>query len=77
MYCPTAQDLKVFKVQRTRFCNIFNVSNDTPFTKDWLLSIVKANVDDPIDYEGCNYPATFPMKFLAKQILLMEFHTYT
>ena len=77
MYCPTAQDLKVFKVQKTRFCNIFNVSPDTSFTKDWLLSIVNANVNDVIDYEGTTYPITFPMKFLAKQILLMEYHTYT
>ena len=77
MHSQSSQDLKVFKVQRARFCNLFNLPHDTTFTKEWLMSIVNGEPASFIDYNNKPYPITFTMKFLAKQMLLMEHHIYT
>ena len=77
MYCPTTQDLKVFKVQRARFCNLFDLPHDTTFTKEWLMSIVNAEPASSIEYNNKSFQTTFTMKYLAKQMLLMEHHVYT
>jgi len=76
MQTPTDHETKVFKVQRTRFCNLFNVPEDTQFTKEWLISVVNSDPASLIEYNNKQYQITFTMKYLAKQMLFMEFHTF-
>lgn len=70
-------DAKVFNVQRIRFCNIFNVEHTTEFSKELLMEIINSNIDGIIEYNNTPYTVTFPMKHLARQLLLVEYHTYT
>ena len=73
---PTPQEAKVFKVQKTRFCNLWNLPNDHSFDKDFLLDIIKRELTDTIKYNDIDVPVTFSMIYLAKEILRYEHNHY-
>lgn len=73
---PTPHELKIYQVQRGRFCTMLNTSPTTEFTKDFLLSIVNGEPASIITFNNTSIPITFTMIFLARQILSFDHHVY-
>lgn len=68
---------RINHVKRVRFGNLWGLGPDHVYTKEFLMQIVNSELMDSINYNDRDVPLTFSMKYLAKELLKVDYHTFT
>ena len=68
---------RINHVKRVRFGNLWGLGPDHEYTKEFLMQIVNSELMDSINYNDRDVPVTFSMRYLAKELLKIDYHTFT
>jgi len=68
---------RINHVKRVHFGNFWGLGPDHVYTKEFLMQIVNSELIDSINYNDKVVPVTFSMKYLAKELLKVDYHTFT
>ena len=68
---------RINHVKRVRFGNLWGLGPDHEYTKEFLMQIVNSELMDSINYNDRDVPLTFSMRYLAKELLKVDYHTFT
>ena len=68
---------RINHVKRVRFGNLWGLGPDHEYTKEFLMQIVNSELMDSINYNDRGVPLTFSMRYLAKELLKVDYHTFT
>ena len=68
---------RINHAKRVRFGNFWDLGPDHVYTKEFLMQIVNSELIDSINYNDKVVPVTFSMKYLAKELLKVDYHTFT
>ena len=68
---------RINHVKRIRFGNLWGLGPDHEYTKEFLMHIVNSELMDSINYNDRDVPLTFSMRYLAKELLKIDYHTFT
>jgi hypothetical protein len=67
---------RINHAKRVRFGNLWGLGPEHQYTKEFLLQIIGSELIDNITYNDKVVPVTFSMKYLAKELLKVDYHTF-
>ena len=68
---------RINHVKRVRFGNLWSLGPEHQYTKEFLLQIISSELLSTITYNDKVVPLTFSMRYLAKELLKIDYHTFT
>ena len=68
---------RINHAKRVRFGNFWGLGPEHQYTKEFLLQIINAKLIDNITYNNKVVPVTFSVKYLARELLKVDYHTFT
>ena len=67
---------RINHVKRVRFGNLWGLGPDHVYAKEFLLQIIGSELLSTITYNDKVVPITFSMRYLAKELLKVDYHTF-
>jgi len=68
---------RINHAKRVRFGNFWGLGPEHQYTKEFLLQIISSELLSTITYNDKVVPVTFSMRYLAKELLKVDYHTFT
>ena len=68
---------RINHAKRVRFGNFWGLGPEHQYTKEFLLQIISSELLSTITYNDKVVPITFSMRYLAKELLKVDYHTFT
>ena len=66
---------RINHVKRVRFGNLWGLGPEHQYTKEFLLQIISSELLSTLTYNDKVVPVTFSMRYLAKELLKVDYHT--
>jgi len=64
-------------IKRVYFGNLWGLGPEHQYTKEFLLQIIDSELMSTLTYNDRVVPITFSIKYLAKELLKFDYHTFT